>query len=549
MAQQQRIGVLSRRQLLGGVASLAGAALLAACGGAAATATTKPAAAGGGAASTAPAASGSAVPAASASAAPASAAAASGSTAPAASASAAPASAAAASGSTAPATSASAAPASSAAASSSAAPAASGSAAPASAAAVSATPTKDLTIVAGKFNVWFNANWNIKTDEAVGNTFVDWGKQNNIQVEWQSIPSSPLILQKESAALAAGQPPETTNTNQIYWYAQGETGDLTELVNKYKDKAGGMYPLAISSLTATDGKIISVPYAVDVWPAHWRIDVIGEKNGGKFFDTYDQLLELGPRIQQPPNTFTFAYSLGHEADHVNNLATTLWAYGGRLNDEKGVPDIKNPANKAGIEMVVKMWQAKLIPTESLAQTMNSWNNETYQKGRGLIAVNPATIMGWLLVNDKELGEKTGLSLPPKGSAGAFAEGLALGFGYFKKAKLASKSVEALEFFVQPETLLKISKTVEGRFVPVYRDHAKGEFWEKSKFAELANIANNGRIRNWPAPPQPWLIDVTDVKFVLSDMMKKIIISNESIESAQEVAQQQMMESYNKFVKR
>ncbi len=473
MDQQRPAVSLSRRQLLSGAATLAGAALLAACGGAAATTPGAPGAAPTGAAV---------------------------------------------------------------------------GAAPAATTAAAPQPTKDLTIVSGKFNVWFSANWNVKTDEAVGNTFVEWGKQNNIQVEWQSIPGSPLILQKESAALAAGQPPEVTNTNQIYWYTQGETGELTALVNKYKEKAGGMYPLAVSSLTATDGNIISVPYAVDVWPAHWRIDAIGEKNNGKFFENYDQLLELGPRVQQPPRTFAFAYCLGHEGDHVNNLVSTFWAYGGRLNDEKGVPDIKNPANKAGIEMVVKMWQARLIPTETFAQTVTSWNNETYQKGRGLTAINPATIMGWLLVNDKELGEKTGLSLPPKGPAGAYAEGAALGFGFFKKARLAGKAVEALEFFIQPENLLKISKTVEGRFVPVYRDHAKGEFWEKSKFAELANIANNGRIRNWPAPPQPWLADVTDAKFTLSDMMNKIINENMAIESAQEIAQQQMMESYNKFVK-
>ena len=497
MAQQQRTGVLSRRQLLGGVASLAGVALLAACGGGSPTATTKPAAAGGGAASTAPAASGSAVPAAS----------------------------------------------------GSAAPAASGSAAPASAAAVSAAPTKDLTIVSGKFNVWFSANWNIVTDEAVGNTFVEWGKKNNIQVEWQSIPGSPLILQKESAALAAGQPPEITNSNQVYWYSQGETGDLTELVTKYKDKAGGMYPLAISSLTATDGKNYAVPYAVDCWPAHWRTDVIGAKTGGKFFESYDQLIELGPGIQQPPRTNLFAYCLGHEGDHVNSLVSTFWAFGGRLNDEKGVPDIKNAGNKAGIEVVVRMWKANLIPKDTFAQTVTSWNNETYQKGRALMTINPATIMGWLLVNDKELGDKTGLSLPPKGPAGAFAEGGAIGFGYFKKAKLANKSVDALEHLLQPENLQRISKSVEGRFVPVYREQAKGDFWEKSKFAELASIANNGRVRNWPAPPQPWLSDVTDAKFTLSDMMNKIINENMAIESAQEVAQAQMMESYDKFVKK
>src|SRR4051794_36815887 len=147
-------------------------------------------------------------------------------------------------------------------------------------AAAGATPTKDLTIVSGKFNVWFSANWNTVTDEAVGNVFVDCGKQNNIQVEWQTIPGSPLILQKDAAALAAGQPPEVDNNNQSYWYSQGEMGDLKDLVGKYKDKAGGMYPIGVSSLTAQDGGVFAVPYAVDVWPAHWRIDVIGEKNNG-----------------------------------------------------------------------------------------------------------------------------------------------------------------------------------------------------------------------------------------------------------------------------
>ena len=195
-----------------------------------------------------------------------------------------------------------------------------------------------------------------------------------------------------------------------------------------------------------------------------------------------------------------------------------------------------------------MWKANLITKDTFDQTVTSWNNENYQKGRILVTTNPATIMGWLLVNDKELGEKTGLSLPIKGPSGAFAEGAAIGFGYFKKAPQAARAVSALEYLLQPANLQRISKSVEGRFVPVYKEQAKGEFWEKSKFAELASIASNGRVRNWPAPPQPWLSDITDAKYTLSDMMSRIINDNQAIETAQEQAQAQMMESYNKFVK-
>src|SRR5437879_3824429 len=148
-------------------------------------------------------------------------------------------------------------------------------AAPTTVAAATAPAAAGAKPAAGTFNVWFSANWNTITDEAVGNTFVDWGKQNNLKVEWQSIPGSPEQLAKESAAVAAGQPPELNSANRTYWYAQGEMADLKELVYKYKDKAGGLYAIGISSNAYADGAIIGAPYAIDVWPAHYRIDTIG----------------------------------------------------------------------------------------------------------------------------------------------------------------------------------------------------------------------------------------------------------------------------------
>ena len=422
-------------------------------------------------------------------------------------------------------------------------------AAPAPTSAAAATPaTQAAAPASGVFNVWFSANWNDITDKAVGDTFVEWGRQHGLKVEWQSIPGSPQQLAKESAALAAGQPPELNNANRTYWFSQGEMADLKDLVDKFKDQAGGMYEIGISSNKVASGGVIGAPYAIDVWPAHWRMDVIGPVTGGRFFETYDEMIQLGPKIQQAPRTYLYAMALGHEGDHMNNLATALWAYGGRVANEQGVPDIQNPANKAGIQMVVDLWKAKLIPPDTFAQTVTSWNNETYQKGRGLVAINPATIMGWLLVNDTDLGDKTGLSLPPKGSVGSFAEGTSIAFNYFKKAPLASMAPSALEFFMQPDNLERISKSVEGRFVPVYRDHAKTEFWQTSKFVELKKIAEFGRIREWPSAPVPWLADVQDARYVLSDMMQKIINDNMPIEEAQAWAQTQMMDSYNKLMK-
>ncbi|HEV8638828.1 MAG TPA: ABC transporter substrate-binding protein [Chloroflexota bacterium] len=413
-----------------------------------------------------------------------------------------------------------------------------------------AKPTEALPDTkAGKFNVWYSANWNKVTDEAIGNVFVEWGKTQGIEVEWQSVPGAPAFLAKISATVAAGQPPEVCNAYRDYWYDQGEMPALDDLVAKFKDKAGGMFDLAVQSQRAPDGKLFGVPYAVDCWPVHWRTDRIGEVTGGKYFKSWDELLDLGPKIQKPPRDFLIAFSLGHEGDHVNNVVNVLWDHGGRLNNEEGVPDIANKENVPGLELIQKLWKAKLIPTETFAQTVTSWNNETYQKSRGLMAINPATIMGWLLVNDKELGDKTGLAPTPGGPKGAFSEGSGIGFNYFKKSKMVDKAPASLEYFLDPARIEKVSKSVEGRFVPVYRDHTKNEFWEKSKFAEMKRIAEVGRIRNWPAPSQPWLAEVTDAKYTVSDMMNKILNENVKIEEAQAWAQKEMMDSYNKTKKK
>jgi hypothetical protein len=45
---------------------------------------------------------------------------------------------------------------------------------------------------------------NTITDEAVGDSFVDWGKENGVRAEWQSIHGSPEQLAKESAARLRG---------------------------------------------------------------------------------------------------------------------------------------------------------------------------------------------------------------------------------------------------------------------------------------------------------------------------------------------------------
>ena len=80
---------------------------------------------------------------------------------------------------------------------------------------------------------------------------------------------SSQVLSRQAAAVAAGQPPELTATNLAYWCAHGELADLSDLVNQFRMRAGGMYPIALDSQRAPDGGLMGAPFAIDVWPAPW----------------------------------------------------------------------------------------------------------------------------------------------------------------------------------------------------------------------------------------------------------------------------------------
>ena len=256
---------------------------------------------------------------------------------------------------------------------------------------------------------------------------------------------------------------------------------------------------------------------------------------------------MARKAQKPPRTYTLTLPSATRPTRPTNLSTVLWAYGGWISDEKGVPDIVNPAEQGRYRDDQAAVGRQAHPADSFASTVTSWNNEMYQKGRALIAINPATIMGWLLVNDKELADKTGIAQSPGPcGSGSFAEadadvqllqeGEADGQG--RRPRSSSSSSR------QPG---EISKSVEGGSCRSTATTPSPTSGRPSKFAEMRVIAENGRIREWPALPQPWLTDVQQARFTLSDMLNKVLNENMKIEDAQE-AQKDMMDSYNKLVK-
>jgi multiple sugar transport system substrate-binding protein len=391
---------------------------------------------------------------------------------------------------------------------------------------------------------WFNAAWNDVSNKAIGDPFVEWGKKNNVEFEYEVLAAQQMP--KITAALQAGNPPEIMEANPsiAYWEKLGEVMDVSPIYNRIKDKSGGMFPIVQKAITSLDGKQYGLAFEVYPWPAHARRDS-WEKVGG-FPKTWDEFTEKAPQVQQPPRTFAFGLATGREADHYDNFVAIMWAYGAQLMNDKGEPTFKSPGTVQALQLVKKHWDLKTIPEDSLAATVTSWNNENYQKKRILSAINPPTIYGNLVVNDKELLDLTGLYPLPAGPAGSFTEVTLKNWVIYKKAKNADRAMEALEYVMQPEQIQKIVDSAAGRSVPPYKGLTDTEFWKKDPYSSLVKIVGEtGRPRYHPFGESAWGAAVIDSN-IMSDMFTRVVQQNEDPDKAVDWAHAEIVKIYEKF---
>ena len=104
-----------------------------------------------------------------------------------------------------------------------------------------------------------------------------------------------------NAALETGTPPDVCRLYESYvqlYRSQGHMMDVTDIVEKMKGESGGVFE---SSLTAVayDGKFWGVPFAINPWPMHVRMDVL-EENGLDYPRTWDAFVETCLKVQKPP---------------------------------------------------------------------------------------------------------------------------------------------------------------------------------------------------------------------------------------------------------
>lgn len=377
----------------------------------------------------------------------------------------------------------------------------------ASAAALGATvlaPRRTLAQRDTKLVYWHLPTFTPLADEAAREQFEEFRVSAGLsedEAKFVTVSNKDLPAQL-AAALETGSPPDVVRLYESYvqlYRAQGHMLDVTDVVEGMQKQQGGIFE---SSLRAVghDNKFYGVPFAINPWPIHARLDVLDEA-GLSFPKTWDEFVETCKKVQKPP-FYGFGMDLGLTADATDNIMQVCWCYGGYTSDDQGNVAFDNEGNVAGFQFISDMYSKhKIIPRGVVGNAETSWNNKAYQSKQVAFINNPTSVYAYLAGNDRDLMEKTGLFGVPAGPAGAVNQIDTWSLGLFNQTPYPELSKGLAAHFMDPDRYNQVIVNTEGRFVPVYPELFKDEWWtSRPQFSQFIEIANTGVPVSFKAAP-------------------------------------------------
>lgn len=356
-------------------------------------------------------------------------------------------------------------------------------------------PRRSLAAREQKLIYWHLPTFTPLADEAAREQFEEFRKSAGLkdnEAAFVNVSNKDLVP-RLSAALETGAPPDVVRLYESYvqlYRKQGHMMDVTDIVGNMQGETGGLFESSLRAVGHED-KFYGVPFAINPWPMHARNDVL-EAAGLEYPRTWDEFVETSLKIQKPP-FYAFGMDLGLTADATDNIMQVCWCFGGYTTEDDGTVAFDNPGNVAGFQFISDMYSKhKIIPRGVVGNAETSWNNKAYQSKQVAFVNNPTSVYAYLAGNDPDLMAKTGLYSVPAGPAGAINQIDTWSLGLFQQAPEPELAKGLAAHFMKPELYNEVIVNTNGRFVPVYPELFKDEFWtSRPEFGEFIDIANTG----------------------------------------------------------
>jgi multiple sugar transport system substrate-binding protein len=285
------------------------------------------------------------------------------------------------------------------------------------------------------------------------------------------------------------------NDPHLYADRLVDMGDLADYLGR---KYGGWYalPEKYGKKWGTN-QWIALPMGGSSGPTVYRTSWVKEAGYDKIPSDLGQFLDLARKLKKINHPVGF--SLGNAVGDANGFANwMLWAHGGYMVDEQGVPALKRP------ETIEALKYGKALYAEMIPGTL-SWNDASNNKAFTAedisLTFNGVSIY-YVLKNDPKtaaIAADTDHAPQPFGKAGRTpASALILNAMIFKHTKYPNAAKDYLRFMMEREQYDKWLTGCLGYWsqplkayaqsaiwssdpkIAVYRDGCSNEYWEGYK---------------------------------------------------------------------
>jgi multiple sugar transport system substrate-binding protein len=397
--------------------------------------------------------------------------------------------------------------------------------------------------------VWWPVALAPQVDRLVKDQTYAYAKQAGIkenELEYVEIGTGQW-LPKIVAALEAGIPPDVTRfggAQMALFRAQGHLLEVTDLVEKLQQKAGGFFPVSLQAVMF-DGKAYGVPHQVSPSPLVTRMDIL-EAAKVDPPKTWEELIEVSKKLQKPPKLTGFGMCLGLHTDTEGNTISVIWGYGGKLveADDKTVA-LNSPGTVQAVKLIADMYNKHRIIPKGAISWDNQGNNKAYQSRQVIFVDNASSIYAHLAESDKDLYEVTGMLPAPAGPAGPSDR---MGTGewmLFKRSPYPEVAKGLVEYYMDPENLRVVTEEGGGRWGPPYKGMYDTPFWQQPGFRHWRVMLEKGRTYASPgtmtaAAGEVWATTT------LARMMHRVLVDNWEAEKAVEEAHKKVVEIYARY---
>jgi len=252
------------------------------------------------------------------------------------------------------------------------------------------------------------------------------------------------------------------------------------------------------------------------------------------------------KINNPPDLYAFGLTLGRTPDCQGNAIAVIWNDGGTLVDKDGKVALNSPETVAAMNRIKGWWDAKIIPPDSPTWD-DTGNNAAFQKKQAAFVLNPPSIYGWMVDNDKDLLNNSTMAPPPAGKSGSYSSSGSWSWSVFQNSKNVDGGKDLITYLMDPARLQSVYSKVGGRWYPIYQNGTKDEFWtSKPQFQFYPDLLKGGRDISYPAAPDANMfaaLGEVQTRLIIPDMVQNIIVKGMAVQESVQQANDAMVEVF------